>query len=143
MMICAESLQLQMRRSTLDRSLHQRVFHGCIPAAVSPRTHQRASTPSLEVLAPLRRVCAEGHKNSYTAIACTISIIVERVDTKRRLLRVTVHCWVPTRTTYARESKLALRPKLSRIPRLSALTMPSDMRWEWCDLKEKTLRRVL
>ena len=68
---------------------------------------------------------------------------VWRVDTKRRLLRVTVHCWVPTRTTYARESKLALRPKLSRIPRLSALTMPSDMRWEWCDLKEKTLRRVL
>ena len=51
MMICAESLQLQMRRSTLDRSLHQRVFHGCVPAAVSPRTHQRASTPSLEVLA--------------------------------------------------------------------------------------------
>ena len=46
MMICAESLQLQMRRSTLDRSLHQRVFHGCVPAAVSPRTHQRASTPS-------------------------------------------------------------------------------------------------
>ena len=31
-----------------------------------------------------------------------------------------------------------MRPKLSRIPRLSALTMPSDMRWEWRELKEKT-----
>ena len=48
----------------------------------------------------------------------------------------------PHARTYARESEVALRPKLSRIPRLSALTMPSDMRWGWCDLKEKTLRRV-
>ena len=29
------------------------------------------------------------------------------------LLRVAVHCWVPTRMTYARESELAMRPRLS------------------------------
>ena len=67
MMICAESLQLQMRRSTLDRSLHQRVFHGCVPAAVSPRTHhelrpaqcEAASEPALRLSEPESEFASE------------------------------------------------------------------------------------
>ena len=47
------------------------------------------------------------------------------------------------RGIYARKSELAMRLKLFRIPRLSALTMSREMRCEWCDLKENTLRRVV
>ena len=67
---------------------------------------------------------------SEKPVHSSTTVLVGRVDTKRSYLESRCIAGCLTRVTYARESELAMRPKLSRIPRLSALTMPSDMRWE-------------